>query len=481
MEAFYFYSFAILAISVVIHGLLKSERFYHYPYFMATTFVIFVLPQAVSLRSDPGGVPLESIGPILFVTILCLGGCLLGSRIKPLGWVSGLFSMPVDLRRLVHAGIVFVAVGFFFGILISRMSIEERGGTMATGRVTIYLFFNQLIYPGLAILLFNAMKKRDLVSWLLVGVAAIIPVQAIIFAGRREGAALFIITIALTLYYQKRIVPPRFVVVAAILFAMIAIPATSTYRTAMSEKDVEAVAEIDLVGNFEKFVKGQAILELRNAAAVMFSTQLRDSYELGAAYWDEIVWRFVPAQFVGSDVKNALMFNPRVVDKKKGPEIVDLGLREYAMPVGSTVTGMGDSFKQFGYFGCLFFVIIAVLFRSLWTASLERDAFFAKLLYMLSVPSAMRAVTHQTVDFLPGLIYNLVFLGLATIYARKSMRRRHPAKAMHAPAPREDLPASTATPPVKLLDLPDPLEAPPAPAEPAASSHKKSLDQLFEN
>ena len=163
-------------------------------------------------------------------------------------------------------------------------------------------------------------------------------------------------------------------------------------------------------------------LELRIAAAVIFATQMRGVYELGKAYWDEIIWRFVPAQIVGPSLKNSLMFNSRGSGKKKGPEVVDLGMRVYSMPVGSTVTGVGDSFKQFGYFGCVFFMIVAILFRSMWAASLMPGAFFAKLFYMLTATSAMRAITHQTVDFLPGFLYNLVFLGIAALYARDTRR-----------------------------------------------------------
>jgi hypothetical protein len=32
--------------------------------------------------------------------------------------------------------------------------------------------------------------------------------------------------------------------------------------------------------------------------------------------------------------------------------------------------------------------------------------------------SAMRAITHQTLDFLPGFLYNVIFLGALMWYAR---------------------------------------------------------------
>jgi hypothetical protein len=102
----------------------------------------------------------------------------------------------------------------------------------------------------------------------------------------------------------------------------------------------------------------------------------------------------------------------------------EIGIRTFKRSKGSTVTGMGDSFKQFGYFGCLFFALLAVIFRSLWETSLQPNTYFAKLLYIQTSTSAMRAVTHQTVDYFPGLLYNVVFLGLAVLYARIPRKKR---------------------------------------------------------
>jgi hypothetical protein len=109
----------------------------------------------------------------------------------------------------------------------------------------------------------------------------------------------------------------------------------------------------------------------------------------------------------------------------------DQGLPQlrYKIPVGSTLTGIGDSFREFWYFGALFFALLAIVFKSLWHACLRRDAIFAQLLYIQTSTAAMRAVTHQTVDYLPGLTYNLIFLGLVAFFARS----RVPAASVPAP------------------------------------------------
>jgi hypothetical protein len=42
----------------------------------------------------------------------------------------------------------------------------------------------------------------------------------------------------------------------------------------------------------------------------------------------------------------------------------------------------------------------------------------AQILYIEVTTSAMRAVTHQTIDFLPAFIYGLIFIGAIAFFAR---------------------------------------------------------------
>lgn len=54
------------------------------------------------------------------------------------------------------------------------------------------------------------------------------------------------------------------------------------------------------------------------------------------------------------------------------------------------------------------------------------NATLPQLLYIMVCPSAMRAVTHWTLDFLPGLLYSALFLGLAAWYAHRPASCRPP-------------------------------------------------------
>jgi hypothetical protein len=411
----YLWTFVGLMIVPLLLLMLKPARVYEYPYFMTATFAMFILPQAVSLIRFPGAAPAHAVQSLLMMTCLCLGACLVGYKLSISRHVIERVSGGVNEQRLFHVGLVFVACGYGFTYLLSHIEIQhssETGGW--TGTATIFSFFQQLCYPGFAICLMSALRRSNLTTIVSLLVAAVVPIQTVL-GGRREPAALFLVTMGLTLYFSRRLQPPRWMVLGIITGAMLAIPATATYRGLHARSDWDGIRQMDLVGNFKEFVNDESILELRNAAILIEATDRSGDYEYGAGYWNTLVARYVPAQILGTSFKQSLL-----IQGSRGGQEIEFATMSYSKPVGTTVTGMGDSFQQFGYWGCFFFVALAVLFRSLWQAALQPNAIFAQLLYMQSCTSAMRAVTHQTVDFPPGFVYNLIFLGAAMLYARQA-------------------------------------------------------------
>lgn len=446
MEWVYFWILTAGLAATLAETLFKPEKIYEYPFFMAATFAIFIVPQAISLIRFPGDAQPEWIANVLLMCCLCFAACWVGYRRPVSRTCQQLLVLPVNLERLFHGGLVFIAVSFFFNHLISGMTEEETGGSMWTGKVTIYDFFAGLIYPGFAICLVTALRTNRLRAWLATWLAVIHPIEASLLAGRREVTVLLLMTLVLTLYYQRGFKPPRLAIVLFLILAMLAVPATGTYRGLAQQKDWQGVSQINLVANFEEYLNQESILELRNAAFLIEVTRETGNYQYGEAYWDQLVFRFVPAQWLGKGFKNRLMFHPQ--DDSSQDEVSKI----YDIPVGSTITGMGDSFQQFGWFGCLFFAGMGWLFKNLFHASRQPNAIFAQLFYIQIGTSAMRAVTHQTLDFLPGLVYYAIFLGLLFLYARvpapRGVGRRRNRNQRGPESDQEGL-SRAVTPPVK--------------------------------
>ena len=439
MEAtnFYFAIFCGMLGLALWTVAIKPERIYEFPYFMAAVFAVFIVPQAISLIRFPGDARPEWVANVLLMSCLCFAMCWLGYRLPPIRSVQQLLTQPVNLDRLFRGGLVFIGISFFFSYLLSRMTEEEKGGSTWTGPSTIYGFFANLTYPAFAICLFTALRTQRLLAWTATVVAAIQPMQIAVLAGRREPTIQFLLTLALTLFYHRGVRPPRWAMAAAIIGSMLAIPATGTYRGLAAQHEWEQVRQMDLVANFRQYLSEESALELRNAAVFIEGTRRSKAYELGKAYWDQLVFRFVPAQLLGKKFKASLMFEG--TDDRIRDEVATLG---YEISSGSTLTGMADSFRQFSWFGCLFFALLGVVFKSLFRATQQPNAIFAQLFYIQIGTSAMRAVTHQTVDFLPGLMYYAIFLGLLFLYARERSPRfgvRHLTRRTPTAQPVEQL------------------------------------------
>ncbi len=413
-----FFALIVVVISAGLRPLVRRpEAAFEFPVFMSLTFAIFVLPQCLSLIRYPGLAVGEPVEQVLLMTLLCSLVCSYGCSRAHFPFVRDRLLLSVDEGRLLLGGFCFFIIATVCDYSISQMSIEDTGGSMWSGRVVIYHFFAQLIFPSFAIFLRHAVRTRSGFSTVLTVCASLPILRASVFAGRREGTFHFLLTIGIVLWCEMRIAPPRWLVIFISLFAMLAIPATGQYRGIAANRDWEKLSEFDLLGNFNRFLNQESILELRNAAIIINGTSRLGAYEYGVAYWDELVWRFVPAQVVGREVKDLLMIN-------RGRTGDILALSGYVVPTGSTVTGMGDAFRQFGYLGCLFFLLPARLFKMLWEVAQTKNGAFAQLVYVGVITSAMRAITHQTVDFLPGLIYQVIFACALYWYARKAVSPR---------------------------------------------------------
>ena len=411
----YFWLFLALILIPLTGGVWNTARIYEYPFFMASIFAIFVFPQAVSLVRFPGAAPPHAVQAVLLMACLCLAACVLGYKVPVRSQAFARLFPRINEQRLFHVGVLFVACGSWFSHLLAVMDIQmgQNGGW--TGRATIYGFFQQLCYPGFAICLMTALRRPTAWSIFATLAAIVVPMQVILF-GRREPAALLLLTLGLSIYFRRRQLPPRLVVPLIIVGAMLAIPATATYRSLQAEGNWQAIRQIDIAGNFKHFLNDESILELRNAAMLIEATSRSGDYAYGEGYWNHLVFRYVPAQIFGEEFKDSLMLRHSGDGQER-----EFATMDYINPIGSTVTGMGDSFQQFGYCGCLFFAVLALFFRSLWQTALLPNSLFAQLLYMQACTSAMRSVTHWTLDFLPGFLYSALFLGVAMLYASPSM------------------------------------------------------------
>ncbi len=207
-------------------------------------------------------------------------------------------------------------------------------------------------------------------------------------------------SVALAFFFVKRWVPSRVAALSAVLIVAFLIPLFAQLREEFP--GAMAISELDSLewnGPLNRVLSGK-ILELRNAAAAIDSVSRTGAYGLGTGYWDSIIFRYVPGQLLGFDVKEGLRFdwNANIYS--------DIGYHPWP---GTTATAIADTFVQFGYLGCLFFFAQGYLFKKIWLRAVRSESIIAQLAYISLMTPAMIGVTHGSRWFLQaGLVVVLV-------------------------------------------------------------------------
>jgi oligosaccharide repeat unit polymerase len=392
MEFVFLSLFVAACAGLLMWGMLRPERVYEYPFLMGAIFSAFMIPQAITLVNDPRSIAIESINGTLFMGALCMFMAWAGYKRRPLHGILYGEILPLDDGKIALCGFAALIISQLAVFGMSQIPPEEIQAA-ATGPFTILAFFAGFAVISFPIFLNRALEKHTLKNILFALLAGAPIAGAMIFAGRRGQTVEMVVFVAIILYFKKGITPGRLLVLSFVFATAYLIPVMAAMRGELWSKLSEGnFAEIPFELSMNKILKGD-ILELRNAAAVIQSTTITGEYGYGTGYWDALVFRYVPGQLVGFDIKNGLQFN-WTPDVNK--------TINYKISFGSTSTAIADTYQQLGYFGCLFFWIQGFFFKNLWVLAARRNSFIAQVAYVALVPAALVAVSHGSVWFLQG-------------------------------------------------------------------------------
>lgn len=403
----------LICLCLLGWGLIRIERIYQYPFFMGSMFVSFLLPQAFSLIDNPSAaVNQEALERVLLVSCLCATACWIGYQAKPnLNWLAKL-NIAINERKLFKAGIFLIAEGWFFNFLLSRTTIATGSNGNWSGPATIYLFLSQAINIAFGIFLLLSLKRSNSTN-LICTVISGWPLLSSVLGGRRQPTMTFIIFIGFSLWLIRRYIPPRWAVIAAAVIMTFLIPLFGELRGVFWNLVFSGNWQEILSTAQKAFNAQQAgnILELRNAALLMDAAENTGIYGYGTGFWDSIIFQYVPGQIVGYGFKESLQF------KWLTPDTL-VNLYGYYIPNGSTYTGVGDSFMEFSYLGCLTFGLIGYMFKHLWISAVYQKSIISKVLYMGLVSPAMVGLTHGIGRFLQEAIFQVIFVTLVACYSK---------------------------------------------------------------
>jgi hypothetical protein len=418
MEAYELYYILIWAFAIffLVRVMQDPSLIYHYPYIISFGFVVFTLPQVVLVYTRHI-FPADSINRLFLMTVLCWGMAFAGwYSYKPKSFIfRKIFLKSYDETKLSTVSAVFIVVGIFFNIISYRILNTEDFGGQATGIVTIYLFFQQLLFLGTGLCLSLWLKNRKSINLIFAIVGILYGLYIGILLGRRTQALYTLIILGLPFFLYLKRKPSRLIILSFMILSLLVIPSMSQYRQILkTSKDTSSFfqrlfSEMDFQKNLKEFYINAKSIELVNGGYVIDYVYRTSNYRMGTGYWNALVFRFVPAQLVGGDIKKSLMLDfdlfaaSRKDVKAYNPNYIP----------GGTTTGMADAFREFDYWGCFFFFFVGIFMKRIWFTIKETRNHFLIVLYAIQLVDAIISVTHSTSTFLPGFISTFIFLFFA--------------------------------------------------------------------
>lgn len=379
-------------------GLVRRGGIYEVPFLTGAMFMGFILPQLPALAADP----LQSAFAVERM-MLFSSACALMTGI---GWLAGQrplergVHLVIGERRLLYLALFLSLGGAYFYFQVSRLPPEIRLSTMPSGTIVMYSFLQRMLTFGFVIAVLCLARKPSPMAWSIALFDLMLLGDRLLIGGRKGETTEALLAVLIAFWFYRGWTTPRILALAGVLLAAVSLNSTADYRSIVREKgslDWQQISNINLIDNFIKVLEDGGP-ETRNAVERMDIVAKSEAFDYGLFHWNTIVFNFVPAQIFGEAFKKSLQ-----------ADFHDQYGREYNPSLGSTETGMSDSFASLWYFGVLkFFAIAYVLARLYCTA--RQGWVVPQILYIFGITAAMLSVSHHTQWLLSTYIHLAMLL-----------------------------------------------------------------------
>lgn len=428
---------AIQALVIMAWAMGRRDRMIQFPFFAAAVFLGWIFPQLMGVTSNTF-LPAGGLEKTILMAVLCLGATWWGYEVnrRP----ARLFDWNFNHGRLLVASAVMMVLGAFFFYQISLIGAEVTAATGGqwTGIITIYVFFAKLLTFGMALAVILYLRKPNPYALTLVLFGLAFYLERILIRGRRAAMVELGMMIFLALWFNRRNLPPRWLMLSSVCAGALFINSIGDFRSVMMGDDrftasgvgVGEVLEIDYFGNLQRIASGESgTHNIVNAVMNIAAVDRTFHFDYGLSHWNAFVSSYVPGQWVGYDVKQAMMID---LPNQAG-QIFD-----HRPHTGSTHTGLSDSFLSFWYFGAVKFLLIGLIL-SRWYRAAMQGQLAGQLVVILTITPALHAITHSTHNFFTVFLQLAVFLLPALWFARRRVGRELSSQRMGFNKSRADL------------------------------------------
>ncbi len=413
-----------VALLAVIGSLNRPGGYITFPFTLGSLVLAWVIPQLWALGGDPT-LPSGGYLGVVFMACLCLVAGLLGwflpGRARTLR--TARMPGPASLKGLTIAVALLTTFAAAMTVGIQLQPEEAREATRWSGHITIFAFFAQLRIVALILSLLMLLRRRTpaTIALTVANLAITLPVAFVML--RRSEMVDVALAFVGALWFARRITIPLpalaggVVAIAVVVFSIGELRRTAEeiYRTTGERPSLFSPGLLQSV-DFVDATAGSIGYspDLRNAVYVIEYTDYADTFTLGAQTWNDLVHQWVPGQIVGYDLKQNLMLGGR------GSVVLAFShLYGFEYQTGTTSTGFGSAYRDFGYFGSLYFLFVGMILKT-WFERAQAGDVWHQALFICGTTLALVSITHGHAKFFISIP---LFAG--AVFALRAVASRH--------------------------------------------------------
>lgn len=418
---FLFYLFAISAFIPVYQAWRTPSKLYELPFLYGVACYVFIVPTLFFVKDDNYLLSDSQFNRYLINAVICFWAALWGYQS-----LKANRKFSIEKRTIIYNDkkifvtlLPIIMIGGYASTLIDPSEFgSEKGGVFA-----LILFFSRLLRPTIIILFTTYLmqpKQKKLIFLLLY---LFISLQFIFISGRRSEVFNLIITIIFPLFFIRKVIAPRQLIIPAIVVVIFIVAVLPVAREFTKKGEYDKLLGLSLTEISTAYLNGERTNEVIEAAINMEVIYRENNYSYGASLYNSLVHQYASATIFGRDFKNSLF-----IDK------VDIGsLRDKYFWMGESgykgylsYTGFAAAFYEFGYFGFLLFFLFGRLTKFFWTKATNEEDIFWIIFYCCFATFILFSVYHSITAiptiFLPMLLILIVVMNLSR--QKKSINRK---------------------------------------------------------
>lgn len=413
-----FYIMVAVGFMMVANGIIRQNRLWEAPTWVGFIFVSFMVPQAIHIETTGTGEEIGSWFSWYYIT-----GCLTAfwwafgaSKRRAAGSVLRLRDQMLDNQLAARAAVVLILGAVALTKIREVTAVEEYFGHVQwSGTIALFYLIFQCIFMALAIAMVRWLATGKKIWAIFGSIALALAVVAIAANAKRSLTAEIVFIIGSSLFFARAWVPPRAVIVTAMIFGTVIVhqvgPIRDYVRAGYGNAFDAVVAGVPFE-SFAYFNPGKAP-ELTQGVVDIHRANETGQIVGPALLWNKMVQQYVPAFLVGADIKDSLK-----VDRSAFYED-EFHIFDWR---GATRTGFSDSYVSYSVFGVLVFALIGSIMGKLYVKA-RNGVPWALFLYPLLINDSMFAVTESTTRFFSGGLF-VVFVTIF-LFWRSTARVRH--------------------------------------------------------